>query len=70
MKKGDILLKILDAIGDLTMTSFSLLEVFLSAGYGASYGKLEYELSGKQNERERKPLEKEIQKELRQKNNN
>lgn len=67
MKKGDILLKILDAIGDLTMTSFSLLDVFLSAGYGASYGKLEYELSRKQNERDRKSLEKEIQKELRQK---
>ena len=41
--------------------------MFLSSGYGASYGKLQYELSKKQREREKKSFEREIQKETKQK---
>ena len=66
-KKGDILFKILETIGGLTVGMVDLFDVFLSAGYGASYGKLQYELSKKRGERERKSLEREIQKEAKQK---
>jgi len=67
MKKGDILLRVLETIGDLTVSMADLLIVFVSAGYGASYSKLQYELSKRQMERERKSLEKGIQKETKQK---
>jgi CRISPR/Cas system-associated endoribonuclease Cas2 len=67
MKKGDILLRVLETIGDLTVSMADLLNVFLSAGYGASYSKLQYELSKKQMESERKSLEKRIQRETKQK---
>ena len=67
MKKGDILLRALETIGDLTVTMVDLFDVFVSAGYGASYGKLQYELSKKQIERERKSFEKRIQRETKQK---
>jgi len=67
MKKGDILLRVLETIGDLTVSMADLLIVFVSAGYGASYNKLQYELSKRQMERERKSLEKGIQKETKQK---
>lgn len=67
MKKGEILLKILEAIGDLTVTTFDLFDVFIGAGYGASYGKLQYELSRKQRGREKKFLEKEISRKFKQK---
>ena len=67
MKKGDILLRVLETIGDLTVSMADLLIVFVSAGYGASYSKLQYELSKRQMERERKSLEKGIQRETKQK---
>ena len=43
-KKGDILLGILDALGEGMLEVADLFEAFLSAGYGASYRRMEYEL--------------------------
>lgn len=49
--KGDFIIKILEAIGDLTVNTTDLLGAFLSSGYGASSGKLDYEISKRQSER-------------------
>lgn len=43
--KGDITLKILEFIGESTMNALDLTAAFLNAGYGASYGKIQYEFS-------------------------
>jgi len=59
--KGDMMFKILSAIGDLTIGVIDVFDVILSSGYGASYGKLQYELSKKQSLRLKKSIEKEIQ---------
>jgi DNA-binding PadR family transcriptional regulator len=67
IKRGDFIFKILEVIGDTAVGVADLLDVFLSVGYGASYGKLQYELSKKQRERESKLLDREIQKDARQK---
>lgn len=67
MRRGDISLKILEFIGDLVVGTGDLLAAFLSAGYGASYSKIEYELSKKQKERDKKSLQKEIRREVKQK---
>lgn len=67
MRKGEITFKILKFIGDFMANSSDLLVSFLNAGYGASYTKLEYELSKIQRERDKKSIEKEIQRETKQK---
>ena len=43
MRKGDIILKILDAIEHFTFGVVDLFGTFLDAGYGASYGKIQYQ---------------------------
>lgn len=43
--KGDITIKILESIHDLGMDAASLFKMFLTVGYGASYGKMQYTLS-------------------------
>ena len=43
MRKGDIILKILDTIEHFTFGVVDLFGTFLDAGYGASYGKIQYQ---------------------------
>lgn len=50
--KGEITLKILEALRDSAMNIVDLADAFLSAGYGASYKRLQFEFSKKQKERE------------------
>ena len=64
--KGDITFKILNAIGDSIIGVIDAFDVILSSGYGASYGKLRYELSKKQALRARKSIEREFQKRAKQ----
>lgn len=64
--KGELTLKLLEAVKDLAINSSDFLDVFLSVNYGASYGKLEYELSKRQKERARKEIEKNFQKQIKQ----
>jgi len=66
MRKGGITLKILEAVSDLAINTIDLFEVFLSVGYGASYGKFQYELSKKQRERDQKSIEREIKNKAKQ----
>lgn len=49
MRKGDITLKILDAIEHFTFGASDLFGAFLDAGYGASYGKMQYKASKRRN---------------------
>lgn len=51
--KGDILIKVLQIAGEGVVTLSDLFVAFLEAGYGASYGKLEYELRAQRKERAR-----------------
>jgi len=66
MRKGGITLKILEAVSDLAINTIDLFEVFLSVGYGASYGKFQYELSKKQRERDQKSIEREMKNKAKQ----
>ena len=50
--KGEIILKILEVIEGMAVSTADFLDVVLSSGYGASYSKLNYELSKRQRERE------------------
>ncbi len=49
MRKGDIILKVLDIIEHFTFGTADLFGAFLDAGYGASYGKIQYQASKRQN---------------------
>ncbi len=51
MAKGDILFRILETIGDIAVSGVDLFNAFLNAGYGASYGKINHELSKIERER-------------------
>lgn len=57
--KGDITLKILEAISDFGGGAIDVFEALMSSGYGASYGKLQYELSKSQRERSQRDFERE-----------
>lgn len=65
--KGEKTLKILEAIEEVAMDMGDLLAVFLTAGYGTSYGKLQYELSKRKRNRYLKSREGETEKQFRQK---
>ena len=65
--KGEIILKILEVIEGMAVGTADFLDVVLSSGYGASYSKLNYELSKRQRERESKLTERESKKQERQK---
>lgn len=67
--KGDITLKILETIGDAAITAADLAVVMLTSGYGASYGKLQYNLSRRQNARAVRKFEKKFQMEQKRKYN-
>ncbi|MEK7549297.1 MAG: CRISPR-associated endonuclease Cas2 [Patescibacteria group bacterium] len=49
--KGEKTLEILELISEAAIDMLDLVGVFLSAGYGASYGKIEYELDKQRNQR-------------------
>lgn len=57
--KGDILIKVLEAAGEGAVALSDLFGVFVEAGYGASYGKLAYELRERRRERARAESERE-----------
>ncbi len=50
--KGEITLKILEALEDAAVDAADGVGVFLSAGYGASYRHIQYEMSKRRGERE------------------
>lgn len=50
--KGTFALRILEIVGEAATSSADLVSAFLSAGYGASYGKLSRELRKAESERE------------------
>lgn len=52
--KGEVTLRILELIGDATVDSVDLIIAFLTAGYGASASKLEYEFKKRSGERLRR----------------
>jgi len=56
-RRGEITLQILESLANVAMGSVDLFLAFLNAGYGASYGKFEYELSKIRRERARTELE-------------
>jgi CRISPR/Cas system-associated endoribonuclease Cas2 len=65
--RGEITLKILEFIENLAVGTADLLDAILSAGYGASYSKIQYELSKRQRERYNKEIKREIRRRRRQK---
>ena len=52
MKKGEITLKVLEAIGETAINFFDLMAVIIGSRYGASHGKLDYEFRKRQVRRE------------------
>lgn len=65
--KGDITLKILEIIGNTVINAADVLTAISSSSYGASYGKMQREISKRQTERNSKKIEVEIKRENRQK---
>ena len=59
-KKGEILIKILDFLNDGAVDFYDAIQVFLSAGYGASFSKLEYENQKKKQGRETERYQRKI----------
>ncbi|MDP3015363.1 MAG: CRISPR-associated endonuclease Cas2 [bacterium] len=64
--KGDVSVKILEVIGDFAGTATDFFDVVLSASYGASYGKLQYEISKRQNQRIGKSMERNLKRQAKQ----
>lgn len=65
--KGDVSVKILEAIGDFAGTATDIFSAIVSSNYGASYGKLQYEISKRQNRRIKKSTENDFKKQTKQK---
>lgn len=65
--KGEVVLKILEIIEGLAIGTADILYVISNSGYGASYGKLNYELLKHRKERERKSAEKDLERREKQK---
>jgi len=57
--KGDLTLKILETIENLAVSAVDIFDTLLSAGYGASFSKLEYEFLKRQRKHEEKSIKKE-----------
>lgn len=62
--KGEVTLKILEAIGELAGGAFDVFDVIASSGYGASQGRLNYELSKRRAERETIKIRQEREREI------
>ena len=65
--RGDITLKILEIVGGAAVNTIDLIDAILSSGYGASYGKMQYEFSKRQSDREIKSFRKKIHNQDKQK---
>lgn len=64
--KGEITLKILESIKGIMINTTDLFDAILSSGYGASYGRMQYELSKRQRERQNEEFIQEQRKRLKQ----
>lgn len=65
VRRGDILRKVLEALAEAAVLSSDLFVAFMTAGYGASYGKLEHELSKRRTVRDRASFSKEKERNMR-----
>jgi len=65
--RGEITLKILEIIESVATNAADAMAAFLDSGYGVSRGKIEYEISRRQMARAEKSVEREFQKQVRQK---
>lgn len=68
--RGKITMKILERTAETAVDISDLFAVFLTAGYGASYSKLEYLLSKREDERLKRNLDKKLQIKLKQRYQN
>lgn len=59
-------MRILEFIGETAVSAVDLIDAFLSSGYGASFGKLEYELEKRAHERKRRKINAQIEERLKQ----
>ncbi|MBN2197854.1 hypothetical protein JW698_01495 [Candidatus Wolfebacteria bacterium] len=66
IKKGHIILKILESLKDTGLNTIDLFDAFLSAGYGASLSKIDYEMERRSRIRERKEAELAYQRQIKQ----
>jgi hypothetical protein len=57
--KGDLIYKILNSLNDTAFDQVDFVNAFLRAGYGASFGKIDYELNKIQDKRIIRQIEKE-----------
>jgi len=64
--RGDFIIKILETIGDLAVNTADLFDAILVSGYGASFSKLDYEISKKHRERDKKSEGKELKRRKKQ----
>ena len=62
--KGEIIYKILDTLENRVMATFDFFDAIISAGYGASFGKLQYEHKKRLNRRLEYKLNREIKRKL------
>ncbi len=66
MKRGDIILKILEVVEGATINAIDLFDAFLSVGYGASLNKINYEIGKRSRDRAEKNVEDTYQKQIKQ----
>ncbi|HEY0089415.1 MAG TPA: CRISPR-associated endonuclease Cas2 [Candidatus Lokiarchaeia archaeon] len=66
MRRGDIILKILEVVEGAAVNAIDLFDAFLSAGYGASLGKINYEIGKRTRDRAEKNIEDVYQKQIKQ----
>jgi CRISPR/Cas system-associated endoribonuclease Cas2 len=65
--RGEIILRVLEFIGEFTGATIDFFDVLISSGYGASHRKLQCEFFKRQDERYKRLTEKEFQRKLKQK---
>jgi DNA-binding PadR family transcriptional regulator len=59
--RGEITIKVLEAVKDAVVNVADLFDVFLTAGYGASLGKMRYMLAEKERIRDKEELRRKMQ---------
>lgn len=64
--RGDFTIKILEIIGDLAINTSDLFDAILSSGYGASFSKVDYEISKRREERDKRLIERELKRQKKQ----
>lgn len=65
--KGEISLKILESIKDFVVNTADLFEIIAGSGHYVSYGRIQYELSSRQRERQKEEFNQEERRRLKQK---